>query len=522
MTQLSPEEISRRSKAAWALRDRWKTILQDAYELVLAGVNPYASDKKNPRSMEKQFDSTAVAGVIRLVNRILTEMTPADQNWVDVKAGPLLEMQFETGQIEQLEKTVSSISKITNIVVNSGAAVDARASAFLDCVVGGLGAILGMEDSVDDIEPIIDQAVSQSEVAIEEDAKGRISGVYRKRVIKVREIASVWPDAEIPEELTNMKGKDKDPEVEVLEATYAGGPRSNIPWYYEVLYCKSGNDPARMVSRNYDVCPWTIFRWMKLPGIPYGPGPVLLALADIRTANKVMEMILKNAALALAGMYMVRDDGVLNPDNVMITPGGLLTVQSTGGTMGASIAPLTTNREFNVGEIVLDNLRTAIRKQLFDTGLPPDRATPRSATEIIQRIREFNQDLGVGVGRMQADVVQYVRRRIEILAKRGLVPPVKIDQYTLKIQINAPLARAQKLSEVETVVNWVQTSIALGGQNSAFVVANIDKILVWIGQQMGVPKDLIRTDTEQKQVREQQQAAAIAQASAPQLSQQAV
>jgi hypothetical protein len=522
MTQLKPSVVKKRSDTAWRVRDMWRALLEEAYELAFSGINPYAPDKKAPRGMNKQFDSTAVSSTIRTVNRIVTEFTPPDQDWVSVEPGPLLEIEMEDDDEETLntlKKKLSKVSRLGNVVINSGSAVDARSSAFLDCYVAGMGAVLGLEDPTDDVEPIIDQAVSQAEIAIEEDAKGRISGVFRKRKIKVREILSVWSDAKIPQEISDMEKGDKDPEIDVLEATYRGDAK--VRWRYEIFYCAKNSEkkePVRIVEREYDVNPWSIFRWMKLPGIAYGPGPVLLALADIRTVNKVMEMLLKNAALAMAGMYLVRDDGVINPNNIIISQGGMIPVQSTGGTMGASMVPLGTNREFNLGQIMLENLQMTIKKQLFDTSLPPDRGAPSSATEIIQRVRELSQDMGISIGRLDADIVQYVRRRLEILGKRGMIPNFKFDQFTLKVKINSPLARASQMAAVEKVIQFYEIVSTLAGPQAAAIALKLEKLIIWIAERMGVPSELVRSEDgiaeeenrlKQNALQEQEQQAAM-------------
>lgn len=515
MTQLTPNDIKRRSDTAWQIRDMWKGILQEAYELVFAGINPYAADKKNPKPMDRQYDSTATASVVRLANRIVNEMTPPHDTWVDIQPGPLLELQLGDQMVAGLKETLAGVSKMANMVVNTPGAIAARHTAILDCLISGMGCILGLENNEDDVRPMSDIAVSQSEVAIEVNPHGEVSGVYRKRRIKIREIKSVWPDAEIPAEVLQSVGKDKDPEIDVLEATYEGGPKSNVPWYYDVLFCQKDKDPVRMVERVYDVNPWTILRWMVIPGMPYGPGPVLLALADVRTANRVMEMILKNAALALAGMYLVADDGVLNPDNIVISAGGLIPVARTGGNMGASMVPLSTNREFDTGNIVLDNLRMTIKKHLYDGTLPPETGQPRSATEWVQRAKELNQDLGVGIGMMQSDIIQYVRRRIEMLSKRGLIPVVNVDQFTLKIQVNSPLARAQKLSQVENVMNWLQMWVGLAGNPQAVSMAvSLERVVAWTATMMGIPAELLLSDAEKQKIQQNAAALAATQASA--------
>ena len=42
-------------------------------------------------------------------------------------------------------------------------------------------------------------------------------------------------------------------------------------------------------------------------------------------------MILRNASIAIAGVYTARDDGVLNPNNIRISPGSIISVASNGG-----------------------------------------------------------------------------------------------------------------------------------------------------------------------------------------------
>lgn len=504
MTQINPKTLLLRANCAFDLRYQWRNVLTDAYELGLPARNPY-DESKNPRSLSRLFDSTAPNSIIRGANRLLMELTPPDQYWGDVVAGPFLEMQLDEKQIADLKKKLAPIAKMVGLTFMSGMFINAVWEMYIDLLISGLGALLTLENPSDFGEPCVIQCVSQAEIAIEENGRGEIGGVYRKRKMKARQIADVWDDAEIPQELQDMidgKGvhkKNQDPEIELLEVTYEGGPKSNVPWYYEVLWCKQG-EPQRIVERNYDTSPWNIFRWSKLPGIPYGPGPVLMALADIRTVNAIVAMLLKNASLALSGIYLAKDDGVLNPDNVLLSPGAILPVASTGGTLGASLVPLETGRNFNVSQLVLETLQANIKKALFDNALPPAESTVRSPTEIMQRVKELTQDIGGNIGRLTTDLSGLYRRVTDIHVRKGLVPAIKIDQLTLKVQINSPLARSQQMNEVQTVINWLQMVQALGGPQAIMISAVIEKIPAWVGGKLGVPAELIRTKDESDQV----------------------
>ena len=65
----------------------------------------------------------------------------------------------------------------------------------------------------------------------------------------------------------------------------------------------------------------------------YGRGPVMKALPDIRTANTVVEMVLKNASIAATGIWQAEDDGVLNPATVRLVPGAIIRARPIGTLM---------------------------------------------------------------------------------------------------------------------------------------------------------------------------------------------
>lgn len=500
MTQADLTILKKDADAAFRDREQWRGVLQTAYSLVMPGRNPYDGNRKAPPAMDQQYSSTAMDCTFRLANRLLMELTPPDQDWASGQAGPILESMATPAQLEQLNKTLSQTMSVISMVFKSGVFVNAIWECFIDLLVSGMGVMLIQDNPLDDVEPVSFQAISQAEIAIRENDRGQLDGVFRKRKVKVRDIERIWKDAKVPAELKQQLAGKEDPEIEVVEATYANTGKDGPPWYYDVLYTGKGA-PIRLVSRTMQHNCWFVPRWSKIPGSCYGPGPVILRLADIRTENKVVEMVLKNAALALAGMYLVKDDGVTNTDQIVIQSGGFIPVESTGGTMGASIAPLEVGgRAFDVSNLILDDIRSSIRKGLNDNALPPMDGKVRSATEFIERSRELTKDLGGALGRLTTDLVGLVRVVANILADRGIVPRLRLDQYFLKVQINSPLARSQQLQAVQRVIEWVQMVQALGGPQLAAYSAKLENIPHYIGQQTGVPTELMRSDDERQQL----------------------
>ncbi len=116
--------------------------------------------------------------------------------------------------------------------------------------------------------------------------------------------------------------------------------------------------------------PWVISRYMKVAGEIYGRGPLITALPDIKTLNKTKELLLKNASLAVAGVYTAADDGVLNPNTVKIVPGAIIPVARNGGPQGPALLALPRSGDFNVSQLIINDMVQNIKRILLDECQP--------------------------------------------------------------------------------------------------------------------------------------------------------
>ena len=358
----------------------------------------------------------------------------------------------------------------------------------------------------DSVMPIKYQTVPPFLLGIEEGANGVIDNVYRRLRIKGEAIMREWPDAEIPDDLMKRIEKKPTEEIELREATVLHQEKGK--WEYW-LWHEKDKQRAEIVQRDMKKgSPWIVARYMKMAGEAYGRGPLVTAIPDIKTLNKTVELLLKNASLAIAGVYTAADDGVLNPQTVRITPGAVIPVARNGGPQGASLAPLPRAGDFNVTQLVLQDLRMNVKRMLLDDTLPPDTASARSATEIAERMKELATNLGAAFGRLITETMQpIVRRTLEIMDERGLIVlPLKVNGLEVKVVPVSPVAKAQNLEDVQNVLQWHQVNQALGP--GAAMTENIEAISDFVGDRLGVPANL-RTTPEQ---RDQAKQAAMAMA----------
>jgi len=298
-------------------------------------------------------------------------------------------------------------------------------------------------------------------------------------------------------------------EVELLEATIYNQDRGD--YHYCVIW-PSGK--VKLVEREMKSSPWIVARYMKVAGEIYGRGPVITALPDIKTLNKTLELLLKNASLSIAGVYTAADDGVLNPQTIRITPGAIIPVARNGGPQGESLRQLPRSGDFNVSQIVINDLRMNIKKILLDDTLPPDNMSARSATEIAERMKELAQNLGSAFGRLITEtMIPIVSRVLYVMDERGLIDmPLRVNGLEVKVAPVSPIAQAQNMGDIEKITQWVQLSSALGPEGQ--MAPRMGAIADYVADKLGVPAELRTSAQEREEM--MQQAAQMAQMAAMQ------
>jgi len=212
---------------------------------------------------------------------------------------------------------------------------------------------------------------------------------------------------------------------------------------------------------------------------------------------------MKNASLSIAGVYTAADDGVLNPQTISIRPGAIIPVARNGGPQGESLRMLPRSGDFNVSQIVMNDLRMSIKKILLDDTLPNDSMSARSATEISFRAQELAQNLGSAFGRLITEtMIPLVSRFLSVMDDRGLIElPLEVNGLQVKVTPIAPIAQAQGIGDIEKIVQWSQISQGLGPEGQMAVKTSA--ISDYVADKLGIPASLRTTPQERQQMAEQ-------------------
>ena len=351
--------------------------------------------------------------------------------------------------------------------------------AFLDLVVAGTGLLMVEEAPLGEASAFRFAAVPLRNAVLEEGASGRLDTVYRTAPLALAAIRSRYPAATLPPALLRGNADARHPVLEAVWPDRAGTR-------YAALLTAEPDRPVLLAEGRFAESPCVAFRWLKAPGESYGRSPVMKALPDIRTANTVVEMVLKNASIAVTGIWQAEDDGVLNPATVRLVPGSI--IPKAPGSAG--LTPLAAPGNFDISQLVLNDLRARIRSAMLADRLGPPQDARMTATEVLERGAQTARLLGATYGRLQAELLTpLVTRCLGILRRRGEIPPLLLDGREAALRYESPLARVQGRADAANTLLFLQSVAALGGAAAAQVDAAA--ATRWLARTLGAPAEVL-------------------------------
>jgi len=461
---MQPEEILAREARARNARRALEPVWQEAYDHVLA--------RTPGQGGPTLYDATAADAAEQLAASLIAELCPPWSRWFGLAPARGAAAGADLARAcEEAAETLQSHLDRSNFALELH-------QSFLDLVVAGTAVLAVEEAPVGEASALAFRAVPLREAVLEEGPSGRLETVFRSLRLPLAEAARRFPFAEaLP------RGSAAERPCRIVEAVLPD-PRGGVR-YAAVLDPEGQGAPALLATARLADSPFLAFRWLKAPGETYGRGPVVKALPDIRTANKVVELILKNASIAASGIWLAEDDGVLNPATIRLEPGAI--IPKAPGSQG--LVPLPPAGSFDVSQLVLEDLRRRIRAALLADRIAPP-AARMTATEVIERSAETPRLLGAAYGRLQTELLSpLVARCLRILARRGEIPSELVDSGDLRLLYQSPLARVQGRADAANTLLFLQAVAALGpaAQKRVDAAAAVDVL----ARTLGAPAEIL-------------------------------
>ena len=403
------------------------------------------------------FDSTAADAAEMLAANMFSLLTPPESEWLSLLDG------------EEAQTALRAHLNDSNFYTTVH-------QCYMDLVVLGTACLFMVETAIGSKSAFSFSAIPMENISIIRGSDDNITAVFHTAALPAREIAERFPKWTPPANLRQTFIDNPETEIRLIQSVI-----KNKAWDFTAWLDVGGDLENNIIQiGEFQTCPYIIFRWTAATGESYGRSPVMRALPDIKTANKVVELVLKNATIAVSGIWQADDDGVINLGNINLTPGAI--IPKAVGSSG--LTPLTSGADFDVSQLILDDLRVRIRRSLLADRISILNEKEMTATEVIARNTDMMRILGATYGRVLNELIKpMVSRGLAILARRGFISECNAD-----IQYHAPISQLAADEKTNNLLTFVDIAAANGLEE--FV--NKTAFAKYLADALHVPKELLQ------------------------------
>ena len=480
-------------------RQNWESHWQEVSDYMI----PRKADVTKTRSKgdkrtELIFDSSPLQSVELLAASLHGMLTNPSTPWFS--------LQFKEDGMEGEEEAKEWLESATETMYAAFNRSNFQQEIFElyhDLITFGTAAMFVEEDE-EDVLKFSTRHIN--EIYISENDKGRIDTIFRKFKLTARAAIQKFGQ-NASDNIATTARKDPYEEIEILHVVY---PRTdfnpkkqdkpNMP--FASVYLEAGTGDELSVS-GFKEFPFVVPRYLKASHEIYGRSPAMTALPDVKMLNEMSKTTIKAAQKQVDPPLLVPDDGFILP--VRTVPGGLNFYRS--GTRDR-IEPLNIGANNPLGLNMEEQRRNSIRNAFYVNQLMMQNGPQMTATEVIQRNEEKMRLLGPVLGRLQSELLKpLIDRCFSILLRKNLFKPApeSLSGKDIEIEYVSPLAKAQKSSELQSIMRGIEIMGSLANVAPVFDYINFDKLVGHLMDIVGVPQKILKPMSQVNSERQQKQ-----------------
>lgn len=490
-----------------------RQIINDTWDWIERYIAPYRGrffkDERSESSIQWRrpwvYDATGVMAAQNLASSLNARLTSASTMWFGLR--------FRTDELnddqEALEWLEECGKRCFDALQDSNFNTEVN-ETYQDLVCFGTSVIIEEANTDDGDTAVLNfKSVPIKECYFEEDHKGGVLNFYRHLQWTLKQIKDFFGDQPLPESIVDEINDPKsspDKKYDIVFAVYrrqdvALDPNASVlaaekrPYGFKYMLLKSGDTLGN--EGGYYEMPAFVPRWRKTSSSMWGNSPAMIALSDVLTLNRTIELNLAAVEKSLDPPTITTSRGLIG--DLDLTAGGLTVVRDMN-----EIAPFQTNARFDVTYQEMNRLRDNIEGYFFipQLILPPMQGTPATATEISVRMQQLEALIGPTLGRLQTDMLDpIVSRTFRILMRAGALPEVPqsiIDAGgDVDIEYTSPFAKTQEASNIQALDMWLSKVANFAQVNPEVAdIPNWDEAFKQLAYMDGVSAKVIRSTQE--------------------------
>jgi head-to-tail connecting protein len=481
-TGVDPAKVVKRYEQLLQRRTTVDVRWQELAEFILPHKAVITVERFEGEDMtEKVWDSTGIHANELLASSIQSSLM--SDRWFELA----LRGQEEADKgimdwLEQVTEAMFQAQKQSNWNAEAG-------ELCLDIGCFGTGAIfIDERDSTDGrFGGMRYQTIAPGTYVMAENSEGRVDTLYRCYKMSAIQMEAEFGADVLPEPVRRVLDTRPDQEFEVIHGVY---PRrgyvpgikhaKNMPW----VSCYVDRRTKTLLRESgYLEFPYCVPRWSKTSGEIYGRGPGHTALPDIRVLARTKELTLDSGTRAVNPSGLVNSDAVFG--ELELRPGAQNPVE---GDPRMAWVPMESGAKFDVGNLIIADLRTSIQHVFFWEQLQLQGDRIMTATEVERRLELMRRVLGPVLGRFESELLNpALSRQFALMLRAGAFPPIPpaLQGRDLDIEYKGPLARSQRaarLAASDEIFAKIQMLASFAPEAAQQALDNFD-IDAWIRDQ---------------------------------------
>ena len=455
------------------------------------------------------YDSTAPEAAEALAANLQGNLLSPSVKWFD--------LAFQDDEHNHLDEPKEWLEECSTVIFNALQQSDFNldaAESILDMV--GFGTMCLVEEVDDETAELDFTAVPISECYFEVGSKSQVLRFYRRLDWTALQIVDKFGEDNLP---AIVKSAYVNPTMahqkfEVIFCVFdrKTTPKLNtskpmatraMPFGFKYVLVQGQTELGE--EGGYPEMPVFICRWRTTAGSIWGNPPGFKLLPTIMDINEAVEQILEAAGLDLEPPLMTTVKGIIS--QLDRSRGGISVVSAVD-----QVAELPGRGKADLSLLEINELRQQVRRGYYEDQLQLKESPAMTATEVNVRYELMQKLLGPTMGRLKVDFLDpLVYRTFMILFRAGKMPPppqiVKEREAEYQVEYVGPLARAQKNETARNTSGWLgQIGAVAETYPEALDIPEWDKALRSIGQNSGVPMEMMASENDIKIKRAKRQA----------------
>lgn len=512
-----------RQEELYSDRTIWESSWDDILYFCLPNREPvlYYDEPGTIRNLDV-YDSTASEGTKTLAASLNSMLTNQAAEWFQLETDN--EELNEEGEVKEwLNEATKVISKALE---NSNFYTEVH-EMYLDLASIGTG-VLYIDSDSEAGGGVNFQCRHIKEIFIAENNSGRVDTLFRKFEITVKNAVAKWGLDKLSDKAAAKYEDHPDDKMEILHCVM---PREEYdsekkdPENMKYASCWIELEGKHKIDEGgYEVFPYLVPRWLKSSGEKYGRSPALSILPDIKTLNQMWATMIKQ------GQKRVDPPMKASPDleEVDLTPGAVNFIDPS---QEGVLEPLDIGGDLGFGVDLIQIKTDRVQDAFMVNKLQRVDQTKMTAEEVRARTQENMKILGPTFGRLQSEFLELLIERVinilqYIMDDEGNpklpIPPNNVQGKTLQLKFVSPLAKGQKMGEVQNIMATINIALSWAEANPS-ILDNIDfdRAITEIADLQGTMAGIIKDKKVVAQMRAQRQQAMMAQQQAQQQEQRA-